>query len=191
MRSGRLLPSETMAHGPRHYADIRLNISGDSSRDERMRRFVDALWEAFGDDEPSKRYPAPFSWVGFYLGPGESFEGTTASAEEMILAHRLNKPACSPIGLHGACGRAYLERGALVVADVARLGEKYIACDPRDRSELVVPLLNEDGAPWGVLDVDSFQTEAFGEHDVWELWRLLMQARLVSEDAPLPSVRLI
>ena len=63
------------------------------------------------------------------------------------------------------CGRGWKERTSFVVRDVALLGEGYVACDPRDQSELVVPMIDAAGACWGVLDVDSYQVGAFAERD--------------------------
>ena len=114
----------------------------------RMQIIVDALWEEFGEHRP-------VSWVGFYLlGEGE-----------MTLGPRRDKPACSPIGLHGACGAAALSGKTVVVRDVRELGENYIACDPRDLSEIVVPVRARDGRVTGVLDIDSYSVGAFGETD--------------------------
>ncbi len=175
----------------RDYSSVRVQIPAGSSREARMRAVVDALWEAFGADGPEKRLPAPMSWVGFYLAPGRSAEGVTAGSDEMVLAVRRNKPACSPIGLHGACGQAHLNREILVVRDVASLGEGYVACDPRDKSELVLPLLGDDGGSWGVFDADSFFEGAFTEHDAHEVWHLLKNAGLVGAVAPMPSVRVV
>ena len=66
----------------------------------------------------------------------------------------------------------------MVVRDVAELGENYIACDPRDRSEVVIPLFDETGRCWGVLDVDSHELGAFSDADVTGLGRLLRKAGL-------------
>src|SRR5438105_13594580 len=93
----------------------------------------------------------------------------------MIVGPRRDKPACSPIGLHGVCGGAWRERRAMVVRDVAELGTNYVACDPRDRSECVVPLIEEDGTCWGVLDLDSFEVGAFSDEDVSGL-RMVLEA---------------
>jgi putative methionine-R-sulfoxide reductase with GAF domain len=128
-----------------------------------MQAVVDALWDALKD--------ADVSWVGFYLHTGR---------EELVLGPRRDKPTCSPIGLHGACGRAYTSRRPLVVGDVAELGESYVVCDPRDRSEVVIPLLDDDGTCWGVLDLDSHQVGAFDETDVEGLTALLRAAGLTS-----------
>ncbi len=137
----------------------RVPVSGD--RQERMRAVVQVLWDALRE--------TGVSWVGFYVHEGD---------DELVLAAREPKPACSPIGMHGACGRVFLTGSPLVVYDVRELGENYIACDPRDRSEVVVPLLNEDGSCWGVLDVDSFDVGSFNADDVEGLTRVLAAAGL-------------
>lgn len=119
------------------------------SREVLMKLCCDLLWDAF--------HAQGLSWIGFY----SKVEGT----DEMVLEVRRDKPACSPIGLHGCCGRGWKERRPILVDDVATLGPNYIACDPRDRAELVLPMLNPDGTCWGVLDADSHDTFAFGEQD--------------------------
>lgn len=144
----------------REYDSLRLSFAPAATRETRLQGVVDALWNAFG----SRGY----SWVGFYeIDP---------AGEAMILTHRQPKPACSPIGLHGCCGRSWKGRESLVVQDVAALGNGYIACDPRDRSEVVVPMFNTDGTCWGVLDVDSFDVGAFTDEDAVGLARLCERA---------------
>ncbi len=127
-----------------------------------MAALVDALWARFAD--------AGYSWVGFYT--------KAADADEMVLGPRRDKPACSPIGLHGMCGYAWAERRCVVVRDVREIGAHYVACDPRDMAEVVVPLLEADGSCWGVLDVDSFEVGAFTEADALGLARLVELAGL-------------
>lgn len=127
-----------------------------------MQRVVDALWDAFGLDAPAQGSPpVQMSWVGFYT--------ETPGADEMILAARRDKPACSPLGLQGCCGRCWSGRRPIVVRDVANMEGGYIACDPKDRSEVVVPLFEKDGTCWGVLDIDSYEVNAFDAHDAAEL----------------------
>ncbi len=128
---------------------------------ERMQTVIDLLWEHL--------HPTGVSWVGFYLHHG---------GDELTLGPRRDKPACSPIGLHGACGQSFVSKQPLVVNDVADLGENYIACDPRDRSEVVIPLLDENGACRGVLDLDSHAISAFTQADVTGLQMLLRVAGL-------------
>jgi putative methionine-R-sulfoxide reductase with GAF domain len=152
----------------------------DPSRDAAMQRLCDLLWNAFGD--PGEHRPSRgMSWVGFYLhGP---------APDQMTLAVRRDKPACSPIGLHGMCGRCWQTRRPVIIDDVATLGTNYIACDPKDRSELVLPCLDAAGACWGVLDIDSWDRRAFDENDAAGCWALLVAAGLAHGDQP-PPLRL-
>ena len=150
----------------RDYAQIRQTldraISTSMTHDQRMSAFVDALWPVLS--------PAGVSWLGFYSrAPG---------ADEMILQARRDKPACSPIGLHGACGQSCTTKTTLIITDVSNLGEGYVACDPRDLSELVIPLIDADGGCWGVYDADSFDRGAFDESDAQQTLVLLVSAGL-------------
>lgn len=147
----------------RHYHELAARLAlVEGTREERMQIFVDRAWEAL--------HPTGVSWLGFYLHHGK---------DELILGPRRDKPACSPIGLHGACGQVFLRRKPLVVRDVAELGANYIACDPRDRSEVVLPLLDEAGNCWGVLDLDSYDVGAFTGDDVTGLTLLVRKAGLI------------
>jgi GAF domain-containing protein len=94
------------------------------------------------------------NWVGFYFLKGH----------ELVLGPFQGKPACVRIPLgKGVCGAAAERRQSIVVADVAAF-PGHIACDTASRSELVVPVL-KDGAPIGVLDLDSPMPGRFDEDD--------------------------
>ncbi len=131
----------------------------------RMRAVVDAIWEDFESVE--------VSWVGFYLPP----DGQTP-ATELILGPSRNKPACSPIGLHGVCGQGFLGRVIRIVGDVRDLGPDYVACDPRDASEIVLPVALPPGVGplLAVLDLDSHATQRFGTDDAEGLTLVLEAA---------------
>jgi putative methionine-R-sulfoxide reductase with GAF domain len=125
---------------------------------------VDLLW--------SHLAPTGVSWLGIYL-----VDPAASEATRLVLGPRRDRPACSPIGLHGVCGRCVRQRRPILVEDVSTLGPDYIACDPRDRSEIVLPLL--DGAIcWGVLDLDSHAPGAFGPADEQGLLAVLEAAAL-------------
>ncbi|MBC7833824.1 MAG: hypothetical protein H7Y88_01835 [Phycisphaerales bacterium] len=151
-----------------------LSLPAGADRPARMSAVVDALWAHLG-----KPVRGPISWVGFYT--------PAPDGQSLLLGPRRDKPACSPIGLHGACGRCFTSRRALVVIDVANLGAGYIACDPNDQSEVVVPAFEfgaSDSPPcWGVLDIDSHETSAFISDDAASLMRILEKAGL----SPVPA----
>lgn len=123
-------------------------------------RLVAALWEALRN--------TGVSWAGFYRWDG--------GADQMVLGPCRDRPACSPIGMHGVCGRAWREQRPVVVGDVRTLGDAYVACDPRDRSEVVVPAALTPAGWEGVLDLDSFEPGAFDASDAEGLRALLRRA---------------
>ncbi len=148
---------------------------------DRLAPLCDALWAALA--------PTGVSWVGFYLEDPEQPAVPATREGQLLLAARRDKPACSPIGLHGVCGQGFLEESVRVVEDVALLGAGYIACDPRDRSEIVIPVYR-NGIRWGVLDVDSHELACFGRPDVDGLNGVLRAAGLLDRDLPLREDRL-
>lgn len=155
----------------RDYQSVIENLTPapEGDRAARMEATVRGLWEVMGAEAGGG-----CSWVGFYV--------KNTDLDEMVLAAREPKPACSPIGLHGACGRSFLAKKALVVTNVSNLKAGYIACDPRDRSEVVIPLMDAyNDLCWGVLDVDSFDVHSFTERDVYGLLKVLVHMGLCVE----------
>lgn len=152
-----------VTHERRDYASLASRVRPLADRSLTMQHVVDVLWDHL--------HPTGVSWLGFYLPENET---------QLVLGPRRDKPACSPIQLHGACGRAFLSRKPLLVRDVRELGQNYIACDPRDLSELVIPLLGQDEACWGVLDLDSYEVGAFDKTDIDGLNAVLRAAGLTA-----------
>jgi len=94
------------------------------------------------------------NWSGFYLLKGG----------ELVLGPFQGRPACIRIALgRGVCGKAAQERTTLRVADVNAFPD-HIACDSASRSEIVVPLVDNDYLI-GVLDVDSPKLDRFDAED--------------------------
>jgi len=145
----------------RDYDAICAIVDSSGDRSARMEAVLEAGWDVL--------HAGGVSWMGFYVAGG---------TEEMVLGPSRDRPACSPIGLDGVCGQAMVRRCILIVDDVQTLGDAYIACDPRDRSEIVVPLLDDAGEVWGVLDLDAHVPSAFDESDAAGLVRLMHAAGL-------------
>lgn len=147
------------------------SLTGD--RAARMAGFVDGAWDALAAED--------VSWLGFYVPDPED-------DSQMLLGPRRDKPACSPIGVHGACGQSLRQHITLVVRDVAALGEGYVACDPKDLAELVIPLFDSHGECWGVFDLDSFSRGAFTTRDADALHECLAAAGLTGDTPPAAKV---
>ncbi len=96
------------------------------------------------------------SWCGFYF---------LQSDGDLLVGPFQGKPACVRIAIgRGVCGTAAETRTSQVVADVNEF-PGHIACDPASRSEIVVPLLWQDGSLLGVWDVDSAEQGRFDDVD--------------------------
>ena len=95
------------------------------------------------------------NWAGFYLfGKGALWLGPFQGS-----------PACVRIAPgRGVCGTAFEQNETLVVPDVHAF-PGHIACDTASRSEIVIPLRNADGAPFGVMDIDSPEPDRFSSRD--------------------------
>jgi GAF domain-containing protein len=104
---------------------------------------------------------ADINWLGFYFVQGD----------ELVLGPFQGRPACVriPVG-RGVCGTAVATGETQVVPDVHAF-PGHIACDVRSRSEVVIPLANNDGIV-GVLDVDSPLPDRFRPDDVQYLERM-------------------
>lgn len=94
------------------------------------------------------------NWVGFYL----------LEENELVLGPFQGLPACVRIPMgQGVCGTAAESLTSIVVEDVNAFSG-HIACDPQSRSEIVVPI-QKNGTLFGVLDIDSPETNRFDETD--------------------------
>ena len=95
-----------------------------------------------------------FFWVGFYRVAGE----------ELVLGPFQGPSACFRIKYgKGVCGTAWQRAETVVVPDVEAFPD-HIACSALSKSEIVVPVLEED-AVVGVLDIDSKELESFDRFD--------------------------
>jgi len=96
-----------------------------------------------------------YFWTGFYILQGG----------ELIVGPYQGPIACQVLEKkRGVCWAGVESKKTIIVPDVHKF-PGHITCDSRSNSEIVVPLLNEEGQAWAVLDVDSRQLNAFSEVD--------------------------
>jgi GAF domain-containing protein len=94
------------------------------------------------------------SWVGFYL-----FDGN-----KLYLGPFQGKVACTRIEIgKGVCGTSAKEQKTIIVRDVDDF-PGHIACDSSSKSEIVIPIIKNKKL-YGVLDIDSYQYNAFNDTD--------------------------
>lgn len=104
-----------------------------------------------------------FHWVGFYL----------AKDAELVLGPFQGPIACTRIGLgKGVCGTAWAEARTMIVEDVEKF-PGHIACSALSRSEIVVPVKDQNGKVIAVLDIDSSEIADFDDVDQTYLERIV------------------
>ncbi len=118
-------------------------VVGETDLIANLANITAVLKEAFG-----------FLWIGFYFVKGK----------ELVLGPFQGSVACTRIQKgRGVCGLAWLEKKAIVVADVEQF-PGHIACSSQSKSEIVVPVLKNDEVHL-ILDIDSDQLDDFSEID--------------------------
>jgi GAF domain-containing protein len=96
-----------------------------------------------------------FFWTGFYcLNEGELIVRTYQGP---VACQLLEKDK-------GVCWAGINQGKTIIVPDVHKF-PGHIACDPRSKSEIVVPLRDNNNNIIGVLDVDSSKLDSFDEVD--------------------------
>jgi L-methionine (R)-S-oxide reductase len=143
-------------------------VNREREADEVLRKVVAALHDRFEH----------YSWVGIYL----------VEADDLVLGPWKGPAATEhvriPIG-QGICGAAAASARTEIVDDV-NADERYLACFPSTRSEIVVPIAFE-GQVVGEIDIDSDVPAAFGPADRTFLERVAVLVSphcLVAWDAP-------
>jgi len=103
------------------------------------------------------------SWVGFYIYDGS----------RLYLGPFQGKVACTSIAIgKGVCGTSAEKRETVIVPDVDKF-PGHIACDSASRSEIVLPVVLQDGSLYGVLDLDSTEYNSFDDTDAEYLSKLV------------------
>ena len=97
-----------------------------------------------------KAYVRDLNWAGFYI----------VRDEGLILGPFQGLPACTRLSFDkGVCAKAYRDRQIVKVDDVGEFKD-HIVCDSNSKSELVIPIFNEDDLVC-LIDLDSPELSRF------------------------------
>jgi L-methionine (R)-S-oxide reductase len=101
-------------------------------------------------------------WTGFY----------SLKNGELLVKTYQGPLACQVLKKNtGVCWTALNKQETIIVPDVHQF-EGHIACDPRAKSEIVVPVRDKNGIIIGVLDIDSKVLDRFDKTDAIELEKI-------------------
>ncbi len=96
-----------------------------------------------------------FFWVGFYL----------LKNNQLVLGPFQGSPACVFLTIgEGVCGTCAEQGKTMIVPDVHHF-PGHVACDSNSKSEIVIPLFDQNQSIRGVLDVDSDRQNDFDKAD--------------------------
>ncbi|MGI9056566.1 MAG: GAF domain-containing protein [Pyrinomonadaceae bacterium] len=127
-------------------------VSGETDLIANLANVAAVLKEAFG-----------FFWVGFYL----------TKENQLVLGPFQGTLACTRIEFDkGVCGHCYSAKETVIVPDVEKF-PGHIACSSASKSEIVLPIFDNAGNVFGVLDVDSDKLNDFSETDADGLRRIV------------------
>ncbi len=101
-------------------------------------------------------------WTGFYFVAGE---------DELHVGPYQGPVACQVLRGRGVCLHCARTAQPVVVPDVEAFPD-HIACDPRSRSEIALPVMKGERVV-AVLDIDSDRLAQFSADDIAPLTRIL------------------
>ena len=119
-------------------------VEGETDLIANLANITAALKEAFD-----------FFWVGFYI----------KRENQLVLSAFQGPIACTRIDFDkGVCGHCYTTKEIVIVPDVDEF-PGHIACSSASKSEIVLPIFDETGGVFAVLDIDSDKLDDFSETD--------------------------
>lgn len=139
------------------YSEVAANISalvdGENDNISKMATIVCELYHAFDH----------FHWVGFYRNTGN---------DTLKIGPYQGTHGCLVIPFsRGVCGACATSGETQIVSDVNAI-ENHIACSHTTRSEIVVPVWQND-ILLAVLDIDCDELDMFDETDKQHLEQIL------------------
>lgn len=135
------------------FPQVEALLKGESDDLAKRSNFCAALKEAF-----------QFLWIGFY----RVVEG------ELVLGPFQGPIACTRIKKgKGVCGLAWEKEEVIIVDDVDSF-PGHISCNSASRSEIVLPLYDENDHVCAVLDIDDDKVGTFDDTDRIKLQELLV-----------------
>lgn len=109
------------------------------------------------------KFSFDFFWVGFYL----------VKNNQLVLGPFQGPIACTRINFgKGVCGTAWQKKEIIIVDDVDDF-PGHIACSSLSKSEIVLPIFDNQNNVIGVLDVDSDKLNLFDQTDAINLNKII------------------
>lgn len=109
------------------------------------------------------KFSFDFFWIGFYL----------VKNNQLVLGPFQGPIACTRISFgKGVCGTTWQKKEIIIVDDVDAF-PGHIACSSLSKSEIVLPMFDNQNNVIGVLDVDSDKLNSFDQTDAVYLNKII------------------
>lgn len=109
------------------------------------------------------KFSFDFFWVGFYI----------VKNNQLVLGPFQGPIACTRINFgKGVCGTTWQKKEIIIVDDVDDF-PGHIACSSLSKSEIVLPIFDNQNNVIGVLDVDSDKLNSFDQIDAVYLNKII------------------
>jgi len=128
-------------------------------------------------------------WLGIYCVRGEGNAARLVKLSYLGRPSRAEFPLTEDFAEHSNNSRVGLSGWGVVIEDVAawsELGGSYYQCDPAVKSEVCLPVLDEEGRVLGIIDAESSQLGYFDEARL--AWLVALAAVLPEAMRALPFV---
>lgn len=136
------------------------------ARRERFARIREQIAELIGKTDDPVAHRATAAAVLHHKVPGVSWTGFYMLRNGDLVVEAYQGPvACLVLERHTGVCWAGIDRAETIVVSDVHMFPGHIPCDARSRSEIVVPIFDDHGAPIGVLDVDSHRPDHFDDVD--------------------------
>ena len=111
------------------------------------------------------KYSMGYFWAGVYFVKNNSDK----NIDELVLGPFQGPVACTRIAYgKGVCGQSWEQNKAIIVDDVDKF-PGHIACNSASKSEIVIPVVGQNGETILVLDIDSEHLAFFDRTDEFYL----------------------
>ncbi len=104
-----------------------------------------------------------FFWTGFYL----------LENDKLCVGTYQGPVACQELeNGKGVCWAAVKRDSVVIVADISQF-PGHISCDPKSKSEITLPVKDENGVIRAVMDIDARELNQFDEVDSLYLEKII------------------
>lgn len=149
-------------------------MSGSEKKKSRYNRLYEQLYELLKDSPDSLAQLATINAILYHKIPYIFWAGIYFLRDNKLTVGPYQGPlACQILpNPRGVCWQAVLDKKPVIIKNVDEC-ENHVACDARSKSEIVLPIFNQNNEVIAVLDADSDSYDSFDMNDEAGLQKII------------------